>query len=61
MPGLLDAPLEELYYMVNLEVWRLRWTPDQVREFAWRELGLSDGAQFAPKDWINLCYRLRRL
>lgn len=61
MPGLLDASLLELYYMVNFEALRLRWTPQQVAYFAHQTLGLSDPAQFQPKDWINLCYKMRKL
>jgi hypothetical protein len=61
MSGILDAPLTELYYLINFEALRLQWGPDRVREFAAQEMGLSDPAQFAPKDWVNLAYRLRKL
>lgn len=61
MPGLTDAPLSALHEMVNIEALRLKWTPQQVAHFAHQTLGLSDPAQFQPKDWINLCYKMRKL
>jgi len=60
-PSLPNSPLPALYAMVNIEARRLRWIPQQVAAFARQSLGLVDVSQFQPKDWINLCYQMRKL
>lgn len=58
---LYKEPVETFHRMINLERLRLGWTRKQIKEFALLAIGKGNPEQFKPRDWINLCYKLRQI
>jgi hypothetical protein len=58
---LYKEPSETFHRMINLEKLRLGWTQKQIKEFALLAIGKGNPEQFRPRDWINLCYKLRQI
>jgi hypothetical protein len=61
MPGILDAPMSEIYYMVNF--WKVgnNLTPEELAEIGLSITGKTDPTEYTPADWLNIRYHLSSL
>jgi hypothetical protein len=61
MPGILDAPMSEIYDMVNF--WKVgnNLTPEELAEIGLSITGKSDPTEYTPADWLNIRYHLSSL
>ena len=60
MPGILDSPMSEIYFMVNF--WKVNnFSPEELAEIGRSLTGKTDPNTYTKADWINVRYHLSSL